>query len=99
MKISNFLCFQSLEEIEANIYDGCGKYKNCVGAPLGCIAAANCLAVVALMPSSDKYQFEMLARNSQFVAFGISDDNRMVKFLYVFLDSGEGRGRQTEASV
>ncbi|VVC24734.1 Hypothetical protein CINCED_3A009275 [Cinara cedri] len=66
-----------LEEIEANIYDGCGKNKNCVGAPLGCIAATNCLAVVALMPSDDKYQFEMLGRGSQFVAFGISDDNKM----------------------
>uniref|UniRef100_A0A2H8TDL1 Putative ferric-chelate reductase 1 n=1 Tax=Melanaphis sacchari TaxID=742174 RepID=A0A2H8TDL1_9HEMI len=66
-----------LKEIEANIYDGCGKNKNCVGAPLGCIQTMNCRAVVALMPSNDKYQFEMMARDSQYVAFGLSDDNKM----------------------
>lgn len=66
-----------LKEIEANIYDGCGKTKNCVGAPLGCIQTMNCRAVVALMPSNDKYQFEMMARDSQYVAFGLSDDNKM----------------------
>jgi len=39
----------------------------------------NCRAVVALMPWNDKYQFEMMAHDSQYVAFGLSDDNKMVK--------------------
>jgi len=38
----------------------------------------NCRAVVALMPWNDKYQFEMMARDSQYVAFGLSEDNKMV---------------------
>lgn len=50
-----------------------------MGAPLGCIQSMNCRAVVALMPTDDIYQFEMLAHDSQFVAFGLSDDNKMVK--------------------
>lgn len=70
---------QGLKETEANIYDGCGKNKNCVGAPLGCIQTMNCRAIVALMPWNDKYHFEMLAHDSQYVAFGLSDDNKMVK--------------------
>jgi len=38
----------------------------------------DCRAVVALMPWNDKYQFEMMARDSQYVAFGLSEDNKMV---------------------
>ncbi|XP_025420155.1 putative ferric-chelate reductase 1 homolog [Sipha flava] len=66
-----------LKETEVNIYNGCGKNKNCVGAPLGCIQTMNCRAIVALMPWNDKYNFEMLAHDSQYVAFGLSDDNKM----------------------
>jgi hypothetical protein len=69
---------QGLKETEVNIYNGCGKNKNCVGAPLGCIQTMNCRAIVALMPWNDKYNFEMLAHDSQYVAFGLSDDNKMV---------------------
>lgn len=46
---------------------------------MGCIKTMNCQAVVAMMPSNNyKYEFEMLAHNSKYVAFGLSDDNRMV---------------------
>lgn len=71
---------QGVKEIEMNMYNGCGKNKNCVGSPLGCLSSMNCQAVVTLMSSNDKYQFEMLAHNSQYVAFGLSDDNKMVKY-------------------
>lgn len=66
-----------LTKIKKNIYTGCGKNKDCVGGPLGCIQSMNCRAIVALIPSDDKYQFEMLAYGSKYVAFGLSHDNKM----------------------
>ncbi|XP_050523392.1 putative ferric-chelate reductase 1 homolog [Daktulosphaira vitifoliae] len=68
---------QGVKEIESNIYNECGRSKNCVGSPPGCIQASNCRAVVALTHFSGRYQFEMLAHDSKYVAFGLSDDNKM----------------------
>lgn len=41
---------------------------------------------MALTPWNDRYQFEMLARDSQYVAFGLSNDNKMVKFTIIKID-------------
>ncbi|XP_050442083.1 putative ferric-chelate reductase 1 homolog isoform X2 [Adelges cooleyi] len=68
---------RGVKEIETNIYNECGTSKNCVSSPPGCLQAANCRAVVALTNSGGRYQFEMLAHDSRFVAVGLSDDNKM----------------------
>ncbi|XP_039277082.1 putative ferric-chelate reductase 1 homolog isoform X1 [Nilaparvata lugens] len=62
---------------EKDIYKGCGRTKNCFGIPAGCIEVKNCTAVVSVVPSGNKYQFDMLAKRSEYVAVGLSDDEKM----------------------
>lgn len=61
------------------IYDGCGSKKTCFGFPGGCIDTKSCTAVVSCLVQGDRYEFEMKARNSAYVAVGLSLDRNMVR--------------------
>jgi hypothetical protein len=70
------------------IYDGCGSKKTCFGFPGGCIETKSCTAVVSCLVQGDRYEFEMKAGNSAYVAVGLSQDMSMVRmsaYSYVFL--------------
>ncbi|XP_075215602.1 putative ferric-chelate reductase 1 homolog [Lycorma delicatula] len=62
---------------EQDIYSGCGKTKNCLGLPEGCISVRNCTTAVSVRPLGLKYQFDMIAKQSEYVAFALSDDQLM----------------------
>ncbi|PNF24839.1 putative ferric-chelate reductase 1 [Cryptotermes secundus] len=59
------------------IYDGCGSKKTCFGFPGGCIDTKSCTAMVSCLVQGDRYEFEMKARNSAYVAVGLSLDMSM----------------------
>ncbi|XP_053985037.1 putative ferric-chelate reductase 1 homolog isoform X1 [Hylaeus volcanicus] len=60
-----------------SLYAECGKTKNCFGTPAGCVEAKNCIAVVTVLVRGDRYLFELQARDSMYVAVGLSDDSKM----------------------
>ena len=60
------------------MYEGCGTKKYCVESSPGCIENKDCVAVVAVRRRGYQFEFEMIAKNSAYVAFGISEDNKMV---------------------
>jgi hypothetical protein len=61
------------------IYVGCGLEKTCFGFPGGCVDSKSCTAVVSCLVQGDRYEFEMKARNSAYVAVGLSQDTSMVR--------------------
>jgi hypothetical protein len=72
------------------IYEGCGSEKTCFGFPGDCVETKSCTAVVSCLVQGDRYEFEMKARNSAYVALGLSLDTSMVRisayscvFMYV----------------
>lgn len=74
-----FPLFQKILKAEQEIYSGCGKTKNCLALPEGCISSRNCTAAVSVIPSgSQRYQFDVIAKRSVYVSFGFSDDTLMV---------------------
>ncbi|XP_043508551.1 putative ferric-chelate reductase 1 homolog isoform X1 [Frieseomelitta varia] len=62
---------------EDPFYTGCGSTKNCFGTPSGCVEAKNCMAAVTVLVRGDRYLFELQARDSKYVAVGLSDDSKM----------------------
>lgn len=60
-------------------YDGCGSTKNCFGTPDGCVQLKNCKAAVSVLVRGERYLFEIHAKNSVYVAVGLSDDSKMVR--------------------
>ena len=60
------------------MYNGCGATKNCFGTPAGCIETKNCIAMVTVLVRGERYLFELQARDSKYVAVGLSDDSKMV---------------------
>lgn len=83
-------CFMFFPQNSVNInpyakhplsYKECGISKNCMGSPIGCVKNMNCHAVIAVQPCvENKCLIEMLAFNSEYVAFGLSNDMKMVRF-------------------
>lgn len=68
------------------IYHGCGSKKTCFGFPGGCIDTKSCTAMVSCLVQGDRYEFEMKARNSAYVAVGLSLDMSMVRiFAYSYV--------------
>ena len=65
------------------IYDGCGSKKTCFGFPRDCVESKSCTAVMSCLVEGERYEFDMKARNSAFVAVGLSQDASMVR-LFVF---------------
>ncbi|XP_076166775.1 putative ferric-chelate reductase 1 homolog isoform X2 [Ptiloglossa arizonensis] len=65
------------KETEDPLYNGCGTTKNCFGTPAGCVETKNCMAVVSVLVRGERYFFEMQARDSKYVAVGLSDDSKM----------------------
>jgi len=65
------------------IYDGCGSKKTCFGFPSGCVESKSCTAIVSCLVEGERYEFDMQARNSAYVAVGLSQDATMVR-LFVF---------------
>jgi len=59
------------------IYDGCGSKKTCFGFPSGCVESKSCTAVVSCLVEGERYEFDMKARNSAYVAVGLSQDAAM----------------------
>lgn len=66
---------------EDPFYTGCGSTKNCFGTPSGCIEEKNCIAAVTVLVRGERYLFELQARDSKYVAVGLSDDSKMVNFI------------------
>jgi hypothetical protein len=66
------------------IYDGCGIIKTCFGFPPDCIEAGSCKSVVSCLVEGDRYEFDMKARNSAYVAVGLSLDTKMVRLPVYF---------------
>lgn len=64
-------------DTEDPIYTGCDQMKNCFGTPAGCIEAQNCKAMVTVMVRGERYLFELQARDSKYVAVGLSEDSKM----------------------
>ncbi|XP_043793259.1 putative ferric-chelate reductase 1 homolog isoform X1 [Apis laboriosa] len=62
---------------EDPFYTGCGSTKNCFGTPSGCIEEKNCIAAVTVLVHGERYLFELQARDSKYVAVGLSDDSKM----------------------
>lgn len=63
-------------------YRNCGRSKICIGSPTGCVENMNCNAVVMVRPCvENKCLFQMFANGSKYVAFGLSDDRKMVRLL------------------
>lgn len=56
------------------IYDGCGSKKTCFGFPSGCVETTSCMAVMSCLVEGERYEFDMKARNSAYVAVGLSQD-------------------------
>jgi len=67
------------------IYDGCGSKKTCFGFPSGCIESKSCTAVVSCLVEGERYEFDMKARNSAYVAVGLSQDANMVRLFIFFV--------------
>ncbi|XP_015433243.1 PREDICTED: putative ferric-chelate reductase 1 homolog isoform X2 [Dufourea novaeangliae] len=65
------------KEVEDSMYTGCGATKNCFGTPAGCVETKNCMAIVTVFVRGERYLFEMQARDSKYVAVGLSDDSKM----------------------
>jgi len=59
------------------IYDGCGSKKTCFGFPSGCVESKSCTAVVSCLVEGERYEFDMKAMNSVYVAVGLSQDATM----------------------
>ncbi|KDR19521.1 Putative ferric-chelate reductase 1-like protein, partial [Zootermopsis nevadensis] len=59
------------------IYNGCGTEKTCFGFPGGCVETKSCRAVVSCLVQGDRYEFDMKASNSAYVAVGLSQDVNM----------------------
>lgn len=66
------------------IYNGCGTEKTCFGFPGGCVETKSCTAVVSCLVEGDRYEFDMKARNSAYVAVGLSQDVNMVRLCVYF---------------
>jgi len=62
---------------EDEIYDECNAGKACFGIPDNCVKNKNCVAVVSYYPDRLKYMFEMKAKTSGYVSFGLSRDGKM----------------------
>ncbi|XP_076665949.1 putative ferric-chelate reductase 1 homolog isoform X2 [Andrena cerasifolii] len=65
------------KEAEDPMYNGCGATKNCFGTPAGCIETKDCMAMVTVLVRGERYLFELQARDSKYVAVGLSDDSKM----------------------
>ncbi|KOC65651.1 Putative ferric-chelate reductase 1 like protein [Habropoda laboriosa] len=72
------------KDVEDPFYSGCGSMKNCFGTPSGCMETKNCMAAVTVLVRGERYLFELQARDSKYVAVGLSDDSKMrlCKFNY-----------------
>lgn len=66
------------------IYNGCGTEKTCFGFPGGCVETKSCRAVVSCLVQGDRYEFDMKASNSAYVAVGLSQDVNMVRICINF---------------
>ncbi|XP_030765696.1 putative ferric-chelate reductase 1 homolog [Sitophilus oryzae] len=59
-------------------YDGCAVNKLCFGAPADCVSSKSCKAVVGVIVTGDRYDFELKAdSNAAWVGVGLSDDDKM----------------------
>lgn len=67
------------------LYDGCGSKKTCFGFPSGCVETTSCMAVVSCLVEGERYEFDMKARNSAYVAVGLSQDVNMVRLSLYFV--------------
>ena len=65
---------------ELQFYEGCGETKSCFGASVGCIPTKTCTAAVSSFVQGEQYFFELMARDSKYVAVGLSKDSKMVCF-------------------
>lgn len=74
-------CIFQPTNTEDPFYTGCGSTKNCFGTPSGCIEEKNCIAAVTILVRGERYLFELQARDSKYVAVGLSDDSKMVNFI------------------
>lgn len=74
-------CIFQPTNTEDPFYTGCGSTKNCFGTPSGCIEEKNCIAAVTVLVRGERYLFELQARDSKYVAVGLSDDSKMVNFI------------------
>lgn len=60
--------------------------KNCVGSPQGCIETRDCKAALSITTQGDEYVVNMISHQSIYVAFGLSEDTKMVmEYLYSVL--------------
>ncbi|XP_076645315.1 putative ferric-chelate reductase 1 homolog isoform X2 [Halictus rubicundus] len=66
-----------IKEVEDSLYAGCGSTKNCFGTPEECVETKSCAAIVTVLVRGDRYLFQLQARNSKYVAVGLSDDSKM----------------------
>ncbi|XP_076289953.1 putative ferric-chelate reductase 1 homolog [Lasioglossum baleicum] len=65
------------KEVDDSVYAGCGSTKNCFGTPAGCVGTKDCMAMVTVLVRGERYLFELQARDSKYVAVGLSDDSKM----------------------
>ncbi|KAJ6636406.1 putative ferric-chelate reductase 1 like [Pseudolycoriella hygida] len=67
------------EEATDSIYEGCGETKTCFGVPDSCVDRQNCQGMVTVQVLGEKFHFELKsnANNVQYVAVGLSLDDRM----------------------
>lgn len=65
------------KDAEDPLYTGCGSTKNCFGTPAKCTETKNCLAMVTVLVRGERYLFELQARDSKYVAVGLSEDSKM----------------------
>ncbi|XP_012137396.1 putative ferric-chelate reductase 1 homolog isoform X2 [Megachile rotundata] len=65
------------KDSENPLYAGCGTTKNCFGTPAKCTETKNCMAVVTVLVRGERYLFELQARDSKYVAVGLSEDSKM----------------------
>ena len=69
-------------------YQGCGEIKGCFGSPSGCVEERSCEMLVGYALTGDNdVNFEIIGRSgfsNPYVAFGLSDDGKMVSLFSKF---------------
>lgn len=63
-------------------YDGCGVTKTCFGATDECLSKQDCSTVTTVTPEDSNYVFEMKTKNAAYVAVGLSNDQKMVRYTF-----------------
>jgi hypothetical protein len=79
--------FSKASVVTDPIYDGCGSKKTCFGFPSDCVETKSCTAVVSCLVEGERYEFDMQAKKSAYVAVGLSQDVTMVRMFtfYIFV--------------